>query len=100
MDFEWDERKRQTVFEERGVDILYAALIFEGHVLTRKDERHDYGEPRLISVGLVDGECFLVVHAERDGRTRLITAWKGGRNDRKRYEASLARRHPANEGQG
>ncbi|MGE0503323.1 MAG: BrnT family toxin [Rhizobiaceae bacterium] len=52
MQFEWDETKRQQVISERGVDILYAALIFEGEVLTRRDDRRDYGEERLIFFGL------------------------------------------------
>ena len=39
--FEWDEEKRQATINERGVDILYAALIFEGETLTRVDDRKD-----------------------------------------------------------
>ncbi|MBX3574713.1 MAG: BrnT family toxin [Mesorhizobium sp.] len=100
MQFEWDERKRQQVVKERGVDILYAALIFEGEVLTRIDDREDYGEERLISLGEVEGECFVVVHTERHGSTRLITAWKGGRDERAGYQAGIARRHKTDEGTG
>lgn len=92
MEFEWDETKRQQVLLERGVDILYAALIFEGPVLMRIDDRADYGETRQIALGMVDDECFVVVFTDRDGIRRLITAWKGGRNDRSRYQESLARR--------
>lgn len=90
MEFEWDEVKRQKVIAERQVDILYAALIFDGPVLTRIDDREDYGEHRLISLGMVDDECFIVVYTEREGVTRLITAWKGGRRDRAEYEKSIA----------
>ena len=39
--FEWDEQKRQEVFDERGVDMLFAALIFEGDILTKIDDRED-----------------------------------------------------------
>ena len=100
MEFEWDETKRQQTIRQRGVDMLYAALIFEGKVLTRLDDRRDYGEERLISLGVVDDECFVVIHTERDGLTRLITAWKGGRDERAQYEAGIARRHKADEGEG
>jgi uncharacterized protein len=48
------------VIKEHSVDMLYAALIFERPVLTRVDDRKDYGEERLISLGMVDGECFVV----------------------------------------
>ena len=90
MQFEWDEAKRQRVIAERGVDRLYAALIFEGPVLTRRDNRRDYGEDRMISLGMVEDECFVVVHTTRDDAVRLITAWKGGRDDRDIYQACIA----------
>lgn len=86
MEFEWDEEKRAQTIAKHGVDPLYAALIFEGPTLTRVDDRRDYGEERLISLGLVDGTPFVVVHTERDGRTRLISAWKGGRKDHDAYK--------------
>ena len=97
MEFEWDEDKRQRIWRERGIDILRAALIFEGPVLTKADDRRDYGEERLISIGLVDGTCYVVVHTRRESTTRLVTAWKGGRHDRELYQARIARRTPADE---
>jgi uncharacterized protein len=100
LEFEWHEQKRRAVIQEHGVDMLYAALIFEQPVLTRVDDRKDYGEVRLISLGMVADECFVVVHTKRKGRTRLITAWKGGRDDRAQYEASIARRAETDEGEG
>jgi len=42
LEFEWDEDKRQAVLEERGLDLLYAARIFNGFVAVRIDIRHDY----------------------------------------------------------
>ena len=100
MDFEWNEAKRLTIIKERGVDMVYAAQIFEGEVLTRIDDREDYGEVRHISLGMVGDECFVVIHTERGGVTRLITAWKGGRNERSYYEASIAHGHQRDEGKG
>lgn len=96
MEFEWDENKRQEVIRRRGADILYAAHIFESGVFTKIDNRANYGETRFISLGLVQGEYFVVVHTQREGVTRLITAWKGGRVDRKQYEAGIALRDQEN----
>jgi hypothetical protein len=42
--------------------MLYAALNFEKPVLTRVDDRKDYGAVRLISLGTVEDECFVVVN--------------------------------------
>lgn len=97
MNLEWDEKKRKRVTEERGVDIVYAALIFRGEVLTRIDDRLGYGEVRLVSLGMVQDECFVVVHTERENATRLITAWKGGRDERSFYQAGIARRNRGDE---
>jgi hypothetical protein len=97
MNLEYDENKRQTIWRKRGVDLLYAARIFHGAVVSSPDRREDYKEQRTISIGMVDNECFVVVHADRGSAIRLITTWKGGRKDRKRYEESIARRNRADE---
>lgn len=90
MEFVWDEDKRQKNLEQRGVDFLYAALIFEGETLTKEDDRENYGEIRFISLGLIDDVPYVVVHTERDGKTRLITGWKGGRKDYEKYKISFS----------
>ena len=89
MQFEWNEEKRQQNIEKHGVDLLFAAMIFEGETLTREDDRHDYGEVRFASLGLVDDAPYVVIHTERNGMVRLISAWKGGRKDYERYKNSF-----------
>ncbi len=86
MDFVWDETKRAEIYRKHGVDLLEAALIFENEVLEKEDTRRDYGEKRMIALGMVDGEIYSVVYTKRDEVYRLITAWKGGQNDREAYE--------------
>lgn len=98
MDFEWNEEKRRTNLAKHGVDIFDAALIFDGRCLTVKDRRHDYGEVRLRSTGVVDDQCYVVIHTDRDGIIRLISAWKGGRRDRRNLETYLSGRNQGNEG--
>lgn len=93
MEFEWDEEKRQAVLIERNVDLLDAALIFEGPVITEPDNRRDYGEPRFVSLGMVEGKAFYVVHTNREGVVRLITAWQGGRNGKRKHQARFASRN-------
>ncbi len=95
MEFEWDEEKRQAVLKEREVDLARMARIFEGPIITEIDDRRDYGETRKISLGMIEDEAFYVVHTERDGVTRLITAWNGGEHGKRKYQASVAGRHQA-----
>lgn len=89
MEFEWCEKKRESNNEKHGVDFLEAALIFENRVLTKEDKRRDYGEVRLISLGLVDGVPYIVTHTERNGKTRIISAHKGGRKGYEKYQDSF-----------
>ena len=89
MDFEWNETKRELNLVKHGVDIFMAALIFEGRTIRTEDRRRDYGEVRYKSIGMVDDVCYVVIHTERAGVTRLISAWQGGRRDRRKLETDL-----------
>jgi uncharacterized DUF497 family protein len=91
MEFEWDDDKRQLIIESRGIDLLKAARIFDGPVLSAIDERQDYGEVRYRAIGMVGEDCYVLIYTQRDAVIRLITAWKGGRHERKQYQASIAR---------
>ena len=71
------------------MDFLDAALIFENPIHTMENTREDYGEVRFISLGMVGDVIYAVIHTERDGKTRLISAWKGGRKDYERYKDSF-----------
>jgi uncharacterized protein len=53
--------KREQTLLERGLDLLRAKEVFAGQHFTRSDARRDYGEPRFITVGWLDGR--LVVFA-------------------------------------
>ena len=90
--FEWDDDKRSRNIEERGVDFRVAARIFMNPVNEAEDERGDYGEVRIRALGHVGDEYYLVVYSWRGTNRRIISAWKVGRNGRKRYQAILARR--------
>ena len=83
MLFEWDKKKNDSNLRKHGVSFEEAKQIFAGPVLTRVDDRQDYGEVREISIGrLSPGTALVVVHTERGERTRLISARKA--NDRER----------------
>jgi uncharacterized DUF497 family protein len=87
--FEYDETKRQQNRDKHGVDFLDAALIFEGPVLTREDTRQDYGEVRLISLGMVDGHVYVVTYTVRGDAKRIISAWQGGRKEHEQYQKNI-----------
>jgi uncharacterized DUF497 family protein len=88
--FEWDEARARGNIIKHGVGFDLASRIFEGPVLTAIDGYGDYGELREISIGVADGIVVLtVVHTDRAGRTRIISARKATRSERERYGEAL-----------
>ena len=86
LHFEWDDVKNEANHIKHGILFEEAALIFSGLILTEVDERQDYGEKREISIGqLADQVVIVVVHTDRNGVTRLISARTAKRTERKRY---------------
>lgn len=90
MEFDWDEAKNAANIAKHGVGFATASRIFEGPVLSWTDDREDYGELREHSIGVVDGVLFLaVIHTERDGKVRIISARRANRTERRRYEEAI-----------
>ncbi len=88
MKFEWDEAKNRGNLRKHGISFDEACLIFEGPTLSRVDDRFDYGETRRVSVGLIrDVVAVVVVHTDREGATRIISARLANRDERKEYHA-------------
>lgn len=72
--FSWDPAKSQACLEERGFDFAYAALLWNGPVSSRKDERKDYGETRIQALGQINGLFFVVVFTWRGDRRHILSA--------------------------
>ena len=90
MAFEWDQTKNEANVRKHGIQFADAVKIFDGLVVTRIDDRFDYGEVRMVSTGAVGGILMVtVVHTDRNGRTRLISARLASPKERKGYEASI-----------
>ncbi len=88
--FEWDPAKSAANLAKHGISFEQACLIFEGPVLTATDRRMDYGELREVSIGMAAGiVCLTVVHTDRAGTTRLISARRANRAERSRYEQAI-----------
>ena len=91
MHFEWDEEKSARNFGDRGFDFGAAIQIFAGFTLERADKRRDYGEARVIAVGLVAQVALTVVYTDRRDRDgtivrRIISARRSNRHERTRFE--------------
>ena len=71
------------------MDFIDAVKIFSNAVLEWVDRRQDYGEERLISIGVDEEECFVVVSTWRGETRRIISAWKAGRDEKGTYHESI-----------
>jgi uncharacterized DUF497 family protein len=88
--YEWDDTKNAINIAKHGVGFRLAQRIFDGPVLTVRDDREDYGEVREISIGMVDGIAVLtVVHTDRQGKVRIISARPASERERRLYEEAI-----------
>ncbi|MGL5034417.1 MAG: BrnT family toxin [Microcystaceae cyanobacterium] len=86
MQFEWDENKNRQNQQKHGISFEEAKEIFLGIVFTSIDRRFNYNEIREISIGTLDRFVIVtVVHTERNGKIRLISARKATPKERKQY---------------
>ncbi|MGH7694311.1 MAG: BrnT family toxin [Gemmatimonadaceae bacterium] len=91
MRFEWDAEKSARNYRDRGFDFGAAVQIFSGFTLERADARRDYGEVRVIAIGLVARVALTLVYTDRRDRDgtivrRIISARRSNRYERKRYK--------------
>jgi uncharacterized DUF497 family protein/uncharacterized protein (DUF4415 family) len=67
----FDRVKRDKTRAERGLDFEDAALVFAGVTVEVEDTRRDYGEPRIICYGTLQGRVVVVDYTPR-GAVRHI----------------------------
>jgi uncharacterized DUF497 family protein len=87
--FTWDPEKSERNFAERAFDFAFAASIFTGPTLERIDARRDYGEIRLIALGMAGDIPLTVVYTDRveagEVVRRIISAQVSSRRERQVY---------------
>jgi uncharacterized protein (DUF4415 family) len=70
--FSWDPRKSEANLAARGFDFEFAGVIFEGPTLEKADDRKDYGERRVLAIGLAHGLHLTVAYTDRHAPDREI----------------------------
>jgi uncharacterized DUF497 family protein len=89
MKYEWDEAKNRANRVKHGLSFEDAEQVFDGPCVTFEDDRFDYGEERLITLGLLAGRLVVIAHSPRDEGTRIISMRKGNRSEQKIYQERL-----------
>lgn len=81
----FDPAKRGATLAARGLDFADAEIVFEGLVFEFVDERIDYGEVRITTVGLLHGRMVVVVWTERGNDRHVISMRKANDREQRRY---------------
>ncbi len=86
--FEWDEGKSRKNLRKHGVSFDEASTIFGDPLsVTIDDSQHSISEPRWVTLGHSARHRLLaVVHTDRGGRIRIISARVATRYERESYE--------------
>ncbi len=88
MKLDWDEQKRATTLQERGLDFASVAVADWDNALTVEDSRADYAETRFVSLVPVHGRLCVVAWCERGDAMRIISLRKANARERKLYDES------------
>jgi uncharacterized DUF497 family protein len=88
MNFEWDPDRADSNLEKHGVSFAEASTTFGDPLsVTIPDPRHSEGEERFVLFGMSEqGRLLAVVHTDREGTTRIISARLMTRHEREQYE--------------
>jgi uncharacterized DUF497 family protein len=85
-EFEWDDAKAAANLAKHGVSFEQARDAFDDpFAIDFVDDREDYGELRLILIGMVDIRLLVVAHTMRNDRIRIISAREAQPHERRRY---------------
>lgn len=87
--YEWDEKKSNKNLTERGLSFEDAEQVFTGPCATFEDTRFEYGEPRFITFGLLDGRMVVIAHTPRGEKTRIISMRKANDREQEIYQERL-----------
>lgn len=86
MELEWDEVKRQKTLEMRGLDFADAPIVFNSALANIEDERQEYGESRIITVGYLRERMVVIVWTQRNNARRIISLRKANEREIKYYK--------------
>lgn len=89
LTFEWDDRKAYANLRKHGVSFEEASTVFgDPFSVTIPDPLHSCDEDRFVTIGATSGHrhVLVVVHVDRDGRLRIISARPATARERKQYE--------------
>ena len=74
MAITYDPAKRDWTLRERGLDFEDADEVFASRISERPDDRRDYGEIRIVTIGFLRGRMIVLVWTRRGKGTQPALA--------------------------
>jgi len=90
MEITFDPAKRDATLKDRGLDFADAAIVFSGPTFSAVDDRFDYGEERIFTVGLLADRMVIVVWTARGSVRHVISMRKANEREQTRYRERLS----------
>jgi len=85
MKITFDPVKRAATLSERGLDFEDAAEVFLGDTLDFPDDRRDYGELRMLTVGYLRARMVIVIWTPRGSARHVISMRKANAREKARF---------------
>ena len=89
MKITFDPAKRASTLRDRSLDFADAAEVFAGKALNIPDERRDYGEPWIVTVGSLRGRMVIVVWTPRGNGRHVFSMRKANDREKARFGKRL-----------
>ena len=91
MAITFDPAKRDVALAERGLDFADAEAVFAGLSFTLPDDRHDYGEARWQTYGLIGDRLVMVVWTARGADRHVMSMRKCNEREQAKFGEQLGR---------
>jgi uncharacterized protein len=89
MAITYDSAKRDWTLRERGLDFKDSEQVFAGRTFEQEDDRRDYGEVRIITVGFLRARMVVLVWTRRRNDRHIISMRKANEREKTRYGQEL-----------
>ena len=86
----WDEAKRRANLLRHGLDFAGCEEVFDYPVVTREDDRLEYGEVRINLFGWLRGCVVQLTYTEREDEIHVISLREATPYEARSYFASLS----------
>ena len=88
MEFDFDPAKARSNIRKHGVSFAHAELALHDKLAVTVEDPDAVGEQRFVTLGMdALGRVLVVVHTQREERTRVISARKASRGESEQYHA-------------